>query len=135
MFAHVSEAPVKPGNSRKSQRRSYVLHICRRSHPPTHVEAVLTRLGYGVLPAATLSEAMSQLSLADVVLISSCWAQDERHRLIATLRQRSTIPTICMSDSAAYLCGCCTEVSDTDPAALVVAIARAIEQRAAASGM
>ncbi len=135
MCADVPEAPAESRNRRKPHRRWYVLHICRRNHPSTHVEAVLTRSGYGVLPAATLGEALSQLPLADVVTISSCWAHEEKHRLLAVLRQRSTLPVICLYDSAAHLCGSCTEVSHTDPAALVAAIARAIEQRAAASGM
>ncbi len=111
-------------------RRS-VLHVCRRSYPSTPIQAAIAAAGYAIVPAATLSEVMSQLPLVDVAVISSCWADDEKHRILTTLRQRSSLPILCIYPDAAHRCRCCVEVSASDPVALVAAIERLIGSKVA----
>ncbi len=108
------------------QRRPFVLHLCRRDHPPCHAEAVLARAGWAVLPAMNLAQAIALLPHADVVVISSCWAFEEKHDLITAVKQRSSVPLICVQE-ASHQCGSCSEVNCLDPAGLVDAIRRTLQ--------
>ncbi len=108
-------------------RPPFILHIRRQGHPPSRVEDAITCAGCGVLTATTLNEVMYQLPLASVIVISPCWTEDEKHRFLNTLAQRSSAPVICIHADAAHLCGACTEVKDSDPAGLVAAIENAVK--------
>ncbi len=107
------------------RHRPFVLHICRRDHNPSLVEAVLARGGFGVLPARTLGEAARQRSRADVITICSCWSTEEKHKLLEVLRIVSPASLVCLTGSP-HGCCACTEVDIFDPDALVAAIQRSL---------
>lgn len=103
------------------QRRPCVLYLCRRNHPPSHVEAVLARSGFGVFPAKTLDEAMKPLPHADAIVISCCWTVEEKHQLLEALTVHSTAPVFCLNENR-HGCCACIEADRFDPKALVAAI-------------
>ncbi len=111
------------------QRRPCVLHLCRRNHPPSHVEAVLARSGFGVFPAKTLNEAMMRLPHADAIVISCCWSIEEKHELLDALAAHTTAPFFCLNESH-HGCCACTEADRFDPKALVAAIQQRLGIRA-----
>lgn len=112
------------------QHRPLVLHICRRDHNPSLVEAVLARAGFGVLPARTLEQAAMQLRRADVIVISSCWSTEEKHTLMVGLRTASTAPLVCVT-ATPHGCCACTEADPFDPDALISAIQHSLAMRLA----
>ncbi len=103
------------------RRRPFVLHICCRDHPPSLVDAVLARAGFGVLPATSVDAAMSHLSRADAIVICACWQAEEKHSLVGALRKRSSAPVICVNNSS-HACSACTEADRYHPEELVAII-------------
>lgn len=103
------------------QRRPYVLYVCDRDHQTTLGEAVLARAAFGVLPARTIEDAMGQLSLADAVVICSCWPSERKHSLIDAVRTRSTAPVVCINKDS-HACCACTEADRFHPEQLVAGI-------------
>ncbi len=102
-------------------RRAFVLHVCCRDHPPSLVDAVLARAGFGVLPATSVDAAMSHLSRADAIVICACWQAEEKHRLIGALRKLSSVPVICINNTW-HGCSACTEADRYYPEELVAII-------------
>ncbi len=69
---------------------SFVLHVCHRRHPRSHIEDVITEAGYPIIRAASLDSAVAQLPLAAVIVISSCWGPQEKHRMAMELKEPSS---------------------------------------------
>ena len=109
-------------------RRPFILHVCWRDHPPSLVDAVLARAGFGVLPATSTDSAMSQLSCADAIVICACWQAEEKHSLIVALRERSSAPVICINNNS-HACSACTQADRYHPEELVAIIRGKLAKR------
>ncbi len=101
--------------------RPFVLHIFRRNHQPCLIGTVLAAAGFGVVPATTSTEAMNHSLRVDAILICSCWATEDKHALLDTLRTRREVPVICVNDFP-HDCAACAEADPFRPEALVAII-------------